>query len=108
MGGKVCVVVDDMIDTAGTICAAAEQLTERGAVQVLAATTHGVFSGAALERLAASSIEKVIVTDTLPLPAGADPDLIEVLSVAPLIARAIDAVFGDTSVSEIFGGNNLA
>ena len=106
--GKVCVIVDDMIDTAGTICAAAEQLTERGATQVLAATTHGVFSGAALERLAASSIEKVIVTDTLPLPAGADPDLIEVLSVAPLIARAIDAVFGDTSVSEIFGGNNLA
>jgi ribose-phosphate pyrophosphokinase len=106
--GKVCVIVDDMIDTAGTICAAAEQLTERGATQVLAATTHGVFSGAALERLAASSIEKVIVTDTLPLPAGADRDLIEVLSVAPLIARAIDAVFGDTSVSEIFGGNNLA
>jgi ribose-phosphate pyrophosphokinase len=67
-----------------------------------------VFSGPALERLSASPIEKVIVTDTLPLPDGADPDLIEVLSVAPIIARAIDAVFEDTSVSEIFGGDNLS
>jgi ribose-phosphate pyrophosphokinase len=61
-----------------------------------------------MDRLDASSIEKVIVTDTLPLPEGTDPDLVEVLSVAPLIARAIGAVFGDTSVSEIFGGDNLA
>ena len=106
--GKVCILVDDMIDTAGTICAAADQLTERGAARVVAATTHGVFSGQAMERLVASSIEKIIVTDTVPLPEDADHDLIEVLSVAPLIARAIDAVFEDTSVSEIFGGNNLA
>ena len=106
--GKVCILVDDMIDTAGTICAAADQLTERGAARVVAATTHGVFSGQAMKRLAASSIEKIIVTDTVPLPEDADHDLIEVLSVAPLIARAIDAVFEDTSVSEIFGGNNLA
>jgi len=106
--GKVCILVDDMIDTAGTICAAADQLTDRGAARVVAATTHGVFSGQAMERLVASSIEKIIVTDTVPLPEDADHDLIEVLSVAPLIARAIDAVFEDTSVSEIFGGNNLA
>jgi ribose-phosphate pyrophosphokinase len=106
--GKVCVIVDDMIDTAGTICAAAEQLAERGASRVIAATTHGVFSGSALERLSASPIEKVIVTDTVPLPDGADLDLIEVLSVAPIIARAIDAVFEDASVSEIFGGDNLS
>jgi len=106
--GKVCILVDDMIDTAGTICAAADQLTERGAARVVAATTHGVFSGQAMERLVASSIEKIIVTDTVPLPEDTDHDLIEVLSVAPLIARAIDAVFEDTSVSEIFGGNNLA
>jgi ribose-phosphate pyrophosphokinase len=106
--GKVCVIVDDMIDTAGTICAAAEQLVNKGASRVIAATTHGVFSGPALERLTAAPIEKVIVTNTLPLPDGADRDLIEVLSIAPLLARAIDAVFEDTSVSEIFGGNNLA
>jgi ribose-phosphate pyrophosphokinase len=61
-----------------------------------------------MERLSASPIEKVIITDTLPMPADADPDLIEVLSVAPLIARAIDAVFEDASVSEIFGGDNLS
>ncbi|MDP7508623.1 MAG: ribose-phosphate diphosphokinase [Acidimicrobiales bacterium] len=106
--GKVCVLVDDMIDTAGTICAAADQLTQRGASRVIAATTHGVFSGQALERLEASPIEKVIVTNTLPLPEGGDSDLVEVLSIAPLLARAINAVFEDTSVSEIFGGNNLA
>ncbi len=106
--GKVCVLVDDMIDTAGTICAAADQLTQRGAARVVAATTHGVFSGQALERLEASPIEKVIVTNTLPLPEGGDSDLVEVLSIAPLLARAINAVFEDTSVSEIFGGNNLA
>ena len=106
--GKVCVIVDDMIDTAGTICAAADQLTQRGAARVVAATTHGVFSGSALERLGAASIEKIIVTNTLPLPQGADGDLFEVLSIAPLLARAINAVFEDTSVSEIFGGNNLA
>jgi ribose-phosphate pyrophosphokinase len=108
VAGRVCVIVDDMIDTAGTVCAAAEQLVDRGAERVIAATTHGLFSGPALERLTASPIEKVIVTDTVPLPDGIDPDFIEVLSVAPLIARAIGAVFADTSVSEIFGGENLS
>jgi len=107
VSGRLCVLVDDMIDTAGTICSAANQLADRGAAEVVAATTHGVFSEPALERLADSALQKVIVTDTLPLPDGADPDLFEVVSVAPLIAEAIRAVFEDTSVSEIFGGNNL-
>ena len=107
VSGRLCVLVDDMIDTAGTICSAANQLADRGATEVVAATTHGVFSEPALERLADSALQKVIVTDTLPLPDGADPDLFEVVSVAPLIAEAIRAVFEDTSVSEIFGGNNL-
>ncbi|MBC8364994.1 MAG: ribose-phosphate diphosphokinase [Actinobacteria bacterium] len=105
--GKVCVIVDDMIDTAGTICAAAEQLRRSGASRVVAATTHAILSGPALQRLGDSSIEKVVVTDTIPLPEGADTGLIEVLSIAPLLARAIGAVFEDASVSEIFGGNNL-
>ena len=105
--GRVCILVDDMIDTAGTICSAAEQLSERGASQIVAAATHGVFSGPASERLSASPIEKIIVTDTLPLPENMQTDKVEVLSVAPLIAEAIRAVFEDTSVSEIFGGNNL-
>ena len=105
--GRVCILVDDMIDTAGTICSAAEQLSEKGASQIVAAATHGVFSGPASERLSDSPIEKIIVTDTLPLPANMQTDKVEVLSVAPLIAEAIRAVFEDTSVSEIFGGNNL-
>ena len=106
--GKVCIIIDDMIDTAGTICAAADLLMERDASKVMAAATHGVFSGPALDRLTESPIDKVIVTNTLPMPDGLDTNLFEVLSVAPLIAQAIDAVFEDTSVSEIFGGNNLA
>jgi ribose-phosphate pyrophosphokinase len=108
VNGKVCVIVDDMIDTAGTICAAAEQLKEKGAKTVWAATTHGLFSGPAMERLNASPIEKVLVTNTLPLPEGYNADLIEVLSIAPLLARTLQAVFQDTSVSEIFGGDHLS
>ena len=105
--GKTCVIVDDMIDTAGTICAAAEQLKEKGAERVIAATTHGVFSGPAMERLTSSGIEKVLVTNTLPMPEGYDEELIEVLSIAPLVAEALEAVFQDSSVSEIFGGDHL-
>ena len=104
--GKVCVLIDDMIDTGGTIVAAAEQLTERGASSVIAATTHPLLSGPAVDRLKNSSIEQVVVTDTLPLPSEKQFDKIVVLSVAGVIAKAIDAVFRDTTVSEIFGGYN--
>ncbi|NNC81732.1 MAG: ribose-phosphate diphosphokinase [Acidimicrobiales bacterium] len=106
--GKVCVIIDDMIDTGGTIVAAAEQLAEKGARSVIAATTHAVLSGPAVDRLKNSVIEKVIVTDTLPLGPEKQFDKLVVLSVADIIARAIDAVFRDTTVSEIFGGNNLS
>lgn len=106
--GKVCVIIDDMIDTGGTIVAAAEQLHEKGARSVIAATTHAVLSGPAVDRLKNSVIEKVIVTDTLPLGPDKQFDKLVVLSVAPIIARALDAVFKDTTVSEIFGGNNLS
>lgn len=106
--GKVCVLIDDMIDTGGTIVAAAEQLAERNARSVIAATTHPVLSGPAVERLAASPIEKVIVTDTLPIGPDKRFDKLIVLSVADIIARAIEAVFKDTTVSEIFDGKNLA
>jgi ribose-phosphate pyrophosphokinase len=104
--GRLCVLVDDMIDTAGTIVAAAEKLKEAGATDVWAAATHGVFSGPAIDRLKNSVIDRVIVTDTLPLPPEKQIDKIEVLSIAGLVADAIDAVFEDTSVSEIFGGEN--
>ena len=104
--GRTCVLIDDMIDTAGTIVAAAEQLTERGATAVFCAATHGVFSGPAIDRLKNSVIEKIVVTNTLPLPEEKRIDKIEVVSAAGIIADAIDAVFEDTSVSEIFDGQN--
>jgi ribose-phosphate pyrophosphokinase len=106
--GRTCVIVDDMIDTGGTVVAAAEILVEKGATAVYVATTHGVFSGPAVDRLKNAPIEKVVITNTLPLPPEKQFDKIEVLSVAPIIARAIQAVFDDTSVSEIFDGNNLS
>ncbi len=105
---KVCVLIDDMIDTGGTIVAAAEILAERGARSVIAATTHPVLSGPAVDRLKNSVIEHVIVTDTLPIGSEKQFDKLVVLSVAPVIAQAIDAVFMDTTVSEIFGGTNLS
>ncbi len=104
--GRDCVLIDDMIDTAGTICQAAELLIERGAKSVMAAATHGVFSGPAIDRLKNSVLERVIVTNTLPMPPEKQFDKLEVLSVAPLIAHAIKAVFEDSSVSEIFDGQN--
>jgi ribose-phosphate pyrophosphokinase len=104
--GRTCVLIDDMIDTGGTLVAAAEVLAERGARAVYAAATHGVLSGPAVDRLKNSVITKVVVTDTLPLPSEKQIDKIEVLSVAPVIADAVDAVFENTSVSEIFGGAN--
>jgi ribose-phosphate pyrophosphokinase len=105
--GRHCVLIDDMIDTASTICAAAELLTERGASAISAMATHGVLSDPALQRLEKSSLERVVVTNTLPIAEDRRIDKLHVLSVASLIADAIDAVFEDKSVSEIFGGDNL-
>ena len=104
--GRVCVLVDDMIDTAGTICSAAELLARKGATDVYAMATHGVFSDPAIDRMKNSVLSKVVITDTLPLATDRHIDKIEVLSVAAIIADALDAVFEDTSVSEIFGGEN--
>jgi ribose-phosphate pyrophosphokinase len=105
--GKTAVLVDDMIDTAGTLCAAANTVLDEGAARVIACATHGVFSGPAYERLAyeASRIERIVVTDTIPLPPGA-PDNIIVLSAAQTLADSIRRIFGDESVSEIFAGEN--
>src|SRR6188768_2043921 len=105
--GKTAVLVDDMIDTAGTLCAAAKTVLEEGAARVIACATHGVFSGPAYERLAyeSSGIEQIVVTDTLPLRDGA-PDNIKVLSTAGTFADSIRRIFTDDSVSEIFAGEN--
>lgn len=102
--GRTCVVVDDMIDTAGTICTAAESLFENGAAQVVVAATHGMFSDPAIERLKNSPISEVIVTNTLPIPSEKRFDKLTELSIAPLIARAIKEVFEEGSVTSLFGG----
>ena len=104
--GKVCLLVDDMIDTAGTICQAADAIKARGAKKVIAAATHPVLSGPAIERLKASAFEEVIVTNTLPLPPERRFEGLTVLSIAPLIARAIHEVFEDGSVTSLFDGQS--
>lgn len=106
VANKRCLLLDDMIDTGGTLVAAADLLIAEGATEVWAMATHGVLSDPATERLKNSVIAKVVITDTLPLPPEKQIDKIEVLSVAPLVADAISAVFEDESVSEIFGGEN--
>lgn len=102
--GKTCILVDDMIDTAGTIAQAATALRERGAKRVIAAATHAVFSGPASERLNASDLEEIIVTNTLPIRTPEPIENLTVLSIAPLLAKAINAVFMDGSVTSLFGG----
>jgi ribose-phosphate pyrophosphokinase len=103
--GKTAVIVDDLIDTAGTLRAAAETVRDEGASRVYAAATHPVFSGNAYENLAAAGFEQIVVTDTIPLRAGA-PDNIRVLSCADLLTDSIRRIFTDDSVSEVFGGEN--
>ena len=105
--GRHCVLIDDMIDTAGTICAAAELLSEAGAAEISVMATHALLSDPAVDRLKAAPISRVVVTDTLPMAEDRYFDKLEILSVAKIIADAIDAVFEDTSVSELFGGDNL-
>jgi ribose-phosphate pyrophosphokinase len=104
--GRVCLLVDDMIDTAGTICQAAEALKARGARAVIAAATHAVLSGPAIDRLKATEFEEVVVTNTLPIPEERRFDTLTVLSIAPLIARAIREVFEDGSVTSLFDGQS--
>ncbi|HEU5307306.1 MAG TPA: ribose-phosphate diphosphokinase [Acidimicrobiia bacterium] len=107
VAGNVCVLIDDMIDTAGTVTSAADLLVERGATEVWVLATHGVLSGPAIDRLKNAPIRQVVVTDTLPIPDDKRFDALQVLSIAPTIAEALDAVFEDTSVSEIFRGDNV-
>lgn len=103
--GRTCLLVDDMIDTAGTIAQAAEALLERGAKRVVAAATHAILSGPAAKRLNACGIEEIIVTNTLPIRTPEPIRNLTVLSIAPLIAKAINAVFLDGSVTSLFSGH---
>ncbi|MBV9293313.1 MAG: ribose-phosphate diphosphokinase [Frankiales bacterium] len=103
--GRTCVVVDDMIDTAGTITKAAETLFREGADKVVVAATHGVLSGPAIDRLKNSRISEVVLTNTLPIGPDKQFDKLTVISIAPLVARAISEVFADGSVTSLFDGN---
>ena len=106
VAGRTCILVDDMIDTGSTIVNAAEALFEQGAAQVIATATHGVLSGPAVDLLKNSPISEVIVTNTLPIPPDRRFDKLTVLSIAPLIARAINEVFSDGSVTSLFDGQS--
>ena len=102
--GRTCILVDDMIDTGGTITKAADLLFENGAQDVVVTATHGVLSGAAVDRLKNSRISEVVVTNTLPIEDERRFDKLTVLSIAPLVARAISEVFEDGSVTSLFDG----
>jgi ribose-phosphate pyrophosphokinase len=102
---KTAVIVDDIIDTAGTLRAAGETVKDEGARRVFAAATHPVLSGNAFETLLASPFERIVTTDTIPLQPGA-PSNITVLSVADLLTDSIRRIFTDDSVAEVFGGEN--
>jgi ribose-phosphate pyrophosphokinase len=103
---RVCILIDDMIDTAGTIVQGARTLAEEGATEIYAAATHAVLSGKAIQRLEESPIKEVVVTTTLPIPDEKRIGKLTELSIAPIIASALQAVFEDESVSEIFHGEN--
>ena len=104
--GRHCVIIDDRIDTGGTIVAASEILMAKGATEVWAMATHGLLADPATDRLKNAPIARLVVTNTVPIPTEKQLDNLEVLSVAKIFADGIDAVFGDASVSEIFGGEN--
>jgi ribose-phosphate pyrophosphokinase len=106
VAGRTCIVVDDMIDTGSTIIKAAEALFEQGAAQVNDTATHGVLSGPAVDELKNSRVSEVIVTNTLPIPAEKRFDKLTVLSIAPLLSRAINEVFSDGSVTSLFEGRS--
>ena len=99
---RICIIVDDMIDTGGTIVKAAEALFENGAADVIVTATHGVLSAPAAERLSASRISEVVVCNTLPIEEHQRFEKLTVLSIAPLLARAIREVFDDGSVTSLF------
>ena len=105
--GRSCVLVDDMIDTGGTIAKAVQVVLDAGAKDVIVAATHGVLSGPAVDRLSTCGAREVVVTDTLPIPESKRFENLTVLPIAPLLARAIKAVFDDGSVTRLFDSEGV-
>jgi ribose-phosphate pyrophosphokinase len=97
--------IDDMIDTGGTICRGVEALKKTGAAETYAACTHPIFSGPAIDNLKLCPVKEIVVTNTIPVPIEKHIDKITVLSVGPVFAATIANVYADKSVSEIFGGS---
>lgn len=106
VAGRTCLLIDDMIDTGGSITKAADLLFDNGAVEVVIAATHGIFSAPATDHLKNSRVSEVIVTNTLPISPDKQFDKLTVLSIAPMIARAIKEVFEDGSVTSLFDGRS--
>jgi len=106
VAGRCCLLIDDMIDTAGSITKASELLFDVGATEVIIAATHGIFSGEATDRLKNSRISEVVVTNTLPISPEQSFDKLTVLSIAPLLGKAIREVFEDGSVTSLFAGRS--
>ncbi len=106
VAGKIAVMTDDIVDTAGTLVAGAAALKEAGALKVYACATHGLFNGPALARIAESEIDQLVVTDTVPLDRREQPDNVRVVTVSTILAETIHNVFSDDSVSAIFAGEN--
>ena len=104
--GKTCLIIDDIIDTAGSVTSAVDTLYDRGAAEVYVTATHGIFSDPACERIGESPVKEVVVTDTLNVVLRPEDKKIKVLSVADTLAATIRNVFEDKSVSEIFAGDN--
>jgi ribose-phosphate pyrophosphokinase len=106
VAGRCCLVIDDMVDTAGSITKAADRLFAEGATDVLIAATHGIFSEGATDKLKNSRISEIVVTNTLPIRPEQDFDKLTVLSIAPLLGKAIKEVFEDGSVTSLFAGRS--
>jgi ribose-phosphate pyrophosphokinase len=100
--GKTCIIVDDLVDTAGTLTKVADAIKEKGAARVLAAASHGVLSGQAKQRVQNSALEELVITDTIPLSKEGPNEKIVVLSVAPVLAEAIKRISNDESISTLF------
>ena len=100
--GKTCIIIDDIVDTAGSLCGGAKALHERGASRVIAACAHAVLTDPAVQRINDSFISELIITNTIPLPEEKKSEKIKALSVAPLLGEAIMRIFHDVSVSKLF------